>query len=1006
MSAAPKLFLPAMLGIAAAIFSITGGAASAATVYVDADSIGIQDGLSWGTAFTDLQDALALAAGDPVTYTEIWVASGTYTPDDPGGDRSAAFNAVDGVAVYGGFSGIETELGQRDPDANPTLLSGDLDGDDGVGGTNDNSYHVIISDGASTAAVFDGFIITGGVAGALAYPANSGPGVHVVNGGLTLVDCDVTANMISNGGTPAGMYEGGGYGGGIYVSGSTLNLTDCRITSNATGRSAAIISTLGGQGGHGGGLACVTATVNLDGCFFDGNFTADGSDETIDTPPGSGGFGGAIYSEDSTVSLLQTEIEDNYTGDGGDDTLWLISPTGGLGGAIFAADSDLSFDQVRVEGNWTGNGLIGGSGGHGAGIFFTGGTHTVERSFILLNSAGSGVTAGLGGGVAIDVLTDIEFINSIIVQNAAGGGAGSAGGGIYTAVPISLTFCTVADNTVAVGGSGSAIANTALVTALNTIIWNNTVSGAIDANYCDVEGGVAGGTGNLDTDPLFRPGATNYRLLPHSPLIDMGADVTGVAIDFDGNARGYDGDGETGTGDGSENDIGAVEATYPRISVVAVDDTAAEPNSDNGLLRIVREGEMAGTVSVLGYWHGTATKGPDYAALALPQQLAPAENQRDMPVNVKDDAVLEGAEVATLTLFTSFNYRLLDDNEASVTIGDNEDKPVLDVSVPDNQASEPGRNTATFRVTRSGDTTDPMTFYFAWTGTAAKGSDFRAWAHPVDIPAGSATVDLIATPMDDLTLEGDETIALALIPRPGYQVGTATGDATLLDNDNMPAVSVQALNGGYEPTGALGRFLITRAGELTVPLDVYVSWTGEAVKSQDYKANASPITIPIGQSSLLVPVYPLNDSELEGDETVILNLLPGEDYTVGDPGSATIIIDDDEDNPTVTVEVIDGVADESGDNPGLLRLTRTGDTTDGLNVEFYWKGTAQKGPDFVSLAGPVTIPAGQASLDIPVGPKADAAVEGIETATLEIIPAFGYNVGDPGEGTVAITDTP
>jgi hypothetical protein len=79
-----------------------------AVIYVKADASGANDGTSWTDAFTDLQNALSLAtAGDT-----LWVAAGTYKPTT-GTNRTAEFVLETGVALFGGFSGVETELSER-----------------------------------------------------------------------------------------------------------------------------------------------------------------------------------------------------------------------------------------------------------------------------------------------------------------------------------------------------------------------------------------------------------------------------------------------------------------------------------------------------------------------------------------------------------------------------------------------------------------------------------------------------------------------------------------------------------------------------------------------------------------------------------------------------------------------------------------------------------------------------------------------------------------------------
>ncbi len=136
----PRISLTALLALLAA-----GPLQAQSVLFVNASAPPSGDGLAWETAYTDLQDALDQAhqPGSPVK--EVWVAAGTYRPDQGTGNRTLAFNLKSGLMVLGGFSGVEASRSQRDWAANPTILSGDLAGDDqpGLTGIAENSYHIL-----------------------------------------------------------------------------------------------------------------------------------------------------------------------------------------------------------------------------------------------------------------------------------------------------------------------------------------------------------------------------------------------------------------------------------------------------------------------------------------------------------------------------------------------------------------------------------------------------------------------------------------------------------------------------------------------------------------------------------------------------------------------------------------------------------------------------------------------------------------------------------------------
>ena len=135
---------------------------SSTTFFVDQTATeGKNDGSSWEDAFLDLTEALSTA--DP--GDQIWVAAGLYTPPN----AQSSFNLGDGIALYGGFAGGESDLSERDWLNNLTILSGDVDGDDKaeiatsrddiVG---DNAGPVIQAGTAGEGTRVDGFTITAG----------------------------------------------------------------------------------------------------------------------------------------------------------------------------------------------------------------------------------------------------------------------------------------------------------------------------------------------------------------------------------------------------------------------------------------------------------------------------------------------------------------------------------------------------------------------------------------------------------------------------------------------------------------------------------------------------------------------------------------------------------------------------------------------------------------------------------------------------------------------------
>jgi hypothetical protein len=218
------------------------------------------------------------------------------------------------------------------------------------------------------------------------------------------------------------------------------------------------------------------------------------------------------------------------------------------------------------------------------------------------------------------------------------------------------------------------------------------------------------------------------------------------------------------------------------------------------------------------------------------------------------------------------------------------------------------------------------------------------------------------------------------------------------------ATDDQASEIGPDP----GTFTIARTGPTSEPLDVHFVVQGSATNGEDYDAIPSLVTVPAGAAEATITIVPVDDGLLEGTETVILSLVEAPGYTVGSPGLAAVSIADSS-RPIVTVTATIPEAHEAGLLPGAFTFMRTGPTESALLVTFSRSGTATNGVDYVSLGGSttnVTIPAGEASVVVPVVPLADNVVEGPETVIVTINAASAYVIGTPESAEVTIVDDP
>jgi hypothetical protein len=566
------------------VVGMLGAGAIGGTIYVDADANGANDGSSWADAYKWLQDALA-DANSSSDVNEIWLAEGIYRPDrssaepNGSGDREATFQLKDDMAIYGGFPSGGGQWEDRDPNAHETVLSGDLNGNDGDVAVEDlltdpnrtdNSYHVVTGSGTDETAVLDGFSVNGGNADA-SYPYNYGGGVYNHRGKPTIMNCIFTDNSSKE------------HGGAIYNAfSSNIIVKHCSFYHN--------------KSKFGAGVLNYYSSPRITNCTFAYNQAKGGA--------------GMANSMRSSPKLTNCYFIENLAED--------------AGGAI--SNGYNSCKPKLVYCNFFGN-----EAKRGAAVFSYMGIPKFMNCKFIDNAARE-----RGGGIYNYHHSDAVFNNCQFTGNSAGAEGGAMNN--YRSCP-SVNNSTFGGNWAhgrggAIYNRGGSFSKTSIVKATNCIMWGNSANKGsqiyvaylswqrptkMTVSYCNVQGNatqtyVEDGcilnwqNTNIDTEPHFvasgfwvdandpniivEPNDPNaiwidgdYHLLPGSPCIDAGdntavpadsTDLDGdgdttepIPLDLAGNQRFVDQPDVPDTGNGTAPiiDMGAFEANYIEVAM-------------------------------------------------------------------------------------------------------------------------------------------------------------------------------------------------------------------------------------------------------------------------------------------------------------------------------------------------------------------------------------------------------------------------------------------------------
>lgn len=610
-------------------------------IYVNGNNLSLpQDGTSWESAYSNLSEALLQTKyGD-----EVWVARGTYYPGSGSIDRDETFNLYSGVRLLGGFSGDEATASERNPDLNPTILSGDI----GAAGDNaDNSYTILTAKDPDENTVIDGFRFENGRADniedeVLFHTARkSGGAIYAyTNSGectMQISNCHFEDNRAT--------YSGGAiFFNGRARDGVAPRVRDCRFVENYSGhRGGAVAFDWGmmsgeyflnchfehNKSGLNGGAVAIEVTeedvhIKVSSCVFDRNICElQGAAIFL-----SNVAAGTLFRIDSSKFLNDTTVHGE---EGSVNVHHILYPVDSL--AI-----EMIIDQCHFEGHIDESGAFADKEGFGLVLrvnSFGKSRTTIRNSEFKASRVDLSQLDHLDNseiiienslfhdckeGTVINILhtTKSRLSNLSIVDNTSA---------ILTSSgQTQLINCNISNNEL--GSSG--MFGGEVIELYNTILWNNesdsipkgrfdtlklysvltdldsfefydaTVTYPLD-NFVVSDPGT-----QFSKDPLFvDPANGNYHLRSCSPAINAGVDsivlTSGLNTDYEGNPRIQNG----------QVDIGPYEHATPFIfEILEVTDTGCG-GSEYGSIQF----EAGGVPPLHTWWERDEETGTDFQAL-------------------------------------------------------------------------------------------------------------------------------------------------------------------------------------------------------------------------------------------------------------------------------------------------------------------------------------------------------------------------------------------------------
>ncbi|MEK7678485.1 MAG: Calx-beta domain-containing protein [Verrucomicrobiota bacterium] len=334
-----------------------------------------------------------------------------------------------------------------------------------------------------------------------------------------------------------------------------------------------------------------------------------------------------------------------------------------------------------------------------------------------------------------------------------------------------------------------------------------------------------------------------------------------------------------------------------------------------------------------------------------------------------------------------------------------------------NYAVKESATNAVVTLRRIGGTTGAVSIKLSTLDLTAKaGADYVATNKVITFPEGENIVSFTVGVQDNSVVDGDRSFQVTLSEATGgATVGfQPTAEIKMLDDDSELGFSSPAYSITENFVTGSASITVTRSGAISeaVAVDFQTGTNGTATAGVDYLAQAQRLNFAPGEASKTFGIAIIDDTQIEGNETVILLLTNPSGKAIVQVGQSVLtIIDNDFAPGTLSFSAPSYQIAEGGvgaTNRATITVRRSAGTTGVISVDYATSdGTATSNPegDYQSATGILTFADGETEKSFVVNVFGDEVVEGNETATVTLSrPTGGTAIVGPNPIILTIVD--